>query len=60
VTRGEAWRKRAEEATGSRPVHVGGGILDDIDALLAEEEAPEGPAEEPPPPPQGEEREPYL
>jgi hypothetical protein len=38
-----AWRRRAEEATGSRPVAErggsGGGVLDDIDALLAEDEA---------------------
>lgn len=40
--RAAAWRRRAAEATGSRPVGPrtpGGGVLDDIDALLAEEEA---------------------
>jgi hypothetical protein len=39
--RESAWARRAEEATGSRRVtagSVGGGVLDDIDALLAEEE----------------------
>lgn len=40
--RTEAWRLRGEAATGSRrvgPRNPGGGVLDDIDALLAEEEA---------------------
>ncbi|GAA1846048.1 hypothetical protein GCM10009836_27040 [Pseudonocardia ailaonensis] len=55
--RGRAWRERAEQATGSRRVtagSVGGGILDDIDAVLAEDDEPETS-------PEGEERrEPYL
>ncbi|GAA4684475.1 hypothetical protein GCM10023215_19130 [Pseudonocardia yuanmonensis] len=42
-----AWRRRAEEATGSRPVAPrtgpGGGVLDDIDALLAADDP--GPAD---------------
>ncbi|WP_433506398.1 hypothetical protein ACQP04_07870 [Pseudonocardia halophobica] len=54
--RAAAWRRRAEEATGSRPVgprNPGGGVLDDIDALLAEEEGSD--------PPKGEaDREPLL
>ncbi|GAA2877845.1 hypothetical protein GCM10010472_39490 [Pseudonocardia halophobica] len=44
--RAAAWRRRAEEATGSRPVgprNPGDGVLDDIDALLAEEEGPDSP-----------------
>jgi hypothetical protein len=39
--RASAWARRAEQATGSRRVTAGaadGGVLDDIDALLAEEE----------------------
>lgn len=39
--RSSAWARRAAEATGSRRIvagSAGGGVLDDIDALLAEEE----------------------
>ncbi|MCE3555024.1 hypothetical protein LWC33_26665 [Pseudonocardia sp. RS11V-5] len=40
--RAVAWQRRAEAATGSRPVGPregpGAGVLDDIDALLAEED----------------------
>jgi len=41
--RGSVWARRAAEATGSRRVgagSVGGEVLDDIDALLAEQEEP--------------------
>jgi hypothetical protein len=56
--RAAAWQRRGEQATGSRPVRgsgrVGAGMIDDIDALLAEEEpAPE-------PAPEADVREPYL
>ncbi|GAA4552059.1 hypothetical protein [Pseudonocardia xishanensis] len=48
MSRSEAWSRRAGEATGSRRVTAGsvdGGLVDDIDALLAEEEsAPTAPA----------------
>lgn len=40
--RAAAWRRRGAAATGSRPVgprNPGGGVLDEIDALLAEEDA---------------------
>lgn len=50
MNRSAAWSRRAEEATGSRRVPAGssgGGVLDDIDALLAEQEpAPTSPEDE--------------
>ncbi|MCE0767676.1 hypothetical protein LWC35_32985 [Pseudonocardia kujensis] len=60
--RDRAWRRRADAATGSRPVGPrggpGGGLLDDIDALLAADDPAEGAG---PDSPKGEDdREPLL
>jgi hypothetical protein len=44
VSRAQAWRRRAEEATGSRPVGPDSGVVDDIDALLADADPAEAPA----------------
>ena len=61
--RAAAWRRRAEEATGSRPVAPDkgpGGVLDDIDALLAEDGSDPAVGSDPASPKGQDDREPLV